>query len=199
MNKKQLAIELSRLKGFENPKLKLEQYFLDSEVAADLIWTAYLHGDVENKIVADFGAGTGILSYGALLLNAKKVYLIEKDEDVINIAKENIKNKRISFVNKDIKNFNIKVDTVIQNPPFGTKDEHADKLFLEKAMQLSNKIYSLHKITSKQFIKKLVGDDFEIKIKEIILPLKKTYWFHKKKTYFVKAGIWFLNKNSSLF
>ena len=194
MNKKQLAIKLSKLKGFENPKLKLEQYFLDSEVAAELLWGAYLNGDIEGKLVADFGGGTGILSYGALLLNAKKVYLVEKDKDVIKIANENIRNKKIKFFNKDIKDFNVKVGTVIQNPPFGTKQEHADKLFLEKAMKLSDKIYSIHKITSKKFIEKLVGADFRIKIREIKIPLKKGYGFHKKRIYYVKAGIWVLSK-----
>jgi len=193
MNKKQLAIKLSKLKGFENPKLKLEQYFLDSEIAADMIWTAYLNGDIKNKVIADLGAGTGILGYGALLLGAKKVYLIEKDKEVIKIAKENIKDK-INFVNKDIKDFNVKVDTIIQNPPFGTKDEHADKLFLEKAMKLSNTIYSLHKITSKKFIRKLVRENFKFKIYEVNVPLKKTYGFHKKRIYYVKCGIWMLNR-----
>jgi len=193
MNKKQLAIKLSKLKGFENPKLKLEQYFLDSEIASEMIWIAYLNGDIENKVVADFGAGTGILGYGALLLGAKKVYLVEKDKEVIKIAKENIKEKVI-FVNKDIKDFNIKVDTILQNPPFGTKDKHADKFFLEKAIKLGDTIYSLHKITSKGFIKKLVKDSFRIKIKEISVPLKKTYEFHKKRIYYVECGIWILNR-----
>ena len=193
MNKKQLAIKLSKLKGFENPKLKLEQYFLDSEVAADMVWTAYLNGDIENKVIADLGAGTGILGYGAFLLGAKKVYLIEKDKEVIKIAKENIKDK-LTFVNKDIKDFNVKVDTIIQNPPFGTKDEHADKLFLEKAMKFSNTIYSLHKITSKKFIRKLVRENFKFKIYEVNVPLKKTYGFHKKRIYYVKCGIWMLNR-----
>ena len=194
MNKKQLAIKLSKLKGFENPKLKLEQYFLDSEIASEMIWIAYLNGDIENKVVADFGAGTGILGYGALLLGAKKVYFVEKDKDVIKIAKENIKEKKAIFVNKDIKDFNIKVDTILQNPPFGTKDKHADKLFLEKAIKLGNTIYSLHKITSKGFIKKLVKYSFRIKIKEISVPLKKTYEFHKKRIYYVECGIWILNR-----
>lgn len=194
MNKKQLAIELSKLKSFEKPKLKLEQYFLDSEIAAELLWLAYLNSDIKNKIIADLGGGTGVLSYGALLLGAKKVYLVEKDKDAVKIAKKNILNKKIRFINKDIKYFNVKVDTVIQNPPFGTKDKHIDKLFLEKAMNLSNKIYSIHKITSKTFIEKLAGDKFNIQIKNIEIPLKRIYKFHKKKIYYVKAGIWFLGR-----
>lgn len=192
MNKKQLAIKLSKLKKFEDLKLKLEQYSLDSEIAAEILWRMYLNGDVKDKIIGDFGCGNGILGYGCLLLNAKKVYFIDKD--TIDLAKENVKSKKAIFVNKDIKDFNKKVDVVVQNPPFGTKIRKADKVFLEKAMQLSDKIYSLHKITSKKFIQSLING-FTIKdIIEIKLPLKKTYEFHKKKVYYVNVGLWVIER-----
>ena len=195
MNKKQLAIKLSRLKGFKEPKLQLEQYLLDSEIAAELLWNAYLNGDIKGKIVVDLGAGTGILGYGALLLGAKRVYFIEKDKDVIGVAKKNVKSKKAVFVNTDVDKFYIKVDTVIQNPPFGTKNKHADRVFLEKAMQLSEHIYSLHKLTSKRFIKNLIKGRFIINIKEVEIPLKKSYGFHKSRIYYVNAGIWMLTRN----
>ena len=45
----------------------------------------------------------------------------------------------------DINGFNEKVDTVIQNPPFGVKKEHADKIFLEKILQfLYDLIFLFH-------------------------------------------------------
>ncbi|MBU2633617.1 MAG: METTL5 family protein [Nanoarchaeota archaeon] len=192
MNKKQLAIKLSKLKKFEDLKLKLEQYSLDSEIAAEILWRMYLNGDVKDKIIGDFGCGNGILGYGCLLLNAKKVYFIDKD--TIDLAKENVKSKKAIFVNKDIKDFNKKVDVVVQNPPFGTKIRKADKVFLEKAMQLSDKIYSLHKITSKKFIQSL-NKEFTIKdILDIKLPLKKTYKFHRKKVYYVDCGLWVMER-----
>jgi len=193
MNKKQLAIKLSKLKKFEDLKLKLEQYSLDSEIAAEIIWSMYLNGDVRDKIVGDFGCGNGILGYGCLLLGAKKVYFIDKD--TIDLTKKNVKSKKAIFVNKDIKDFNKKVDVVVQNPPFGTKLRKADKVFLEKAMELSDKIYSLHKIESKKFIESLIKGRFFVReIIEIKLPLRKSYEFHKKKIYYVSTGLWVMER-----
>jgi predicted RNA methylase len=34
---------------------------------------------------------------------------------------------------------------VLQNPPFGIKTQHADRLFLTKAVECGKRIYSLHK------------------------------------------------------
>ncbi len=36
-------------------------------------------------------------------------------------------------------------DTVLQNPPFGVQKRKADRRFLQKSLQLAQRIYSLHK------------------------------------------------------
>lgn len=196
-NKKKLAINLSKLKTYDKPKISLEQYQLDSEIAAEILWFVYLHGDIKNKVVADLGCGNGILGKGALLLDAKKVYFIEKDKEIFRVAKENIKDKKAIFVNKDIKNFNKKVDIVLQNPPFGTKQKHNDKSFLKKAMEISDKIYSIHKITSENFVKQFSKDNnFEIVgLIPFNLSLKKTYKFHRKRRYNVEVACFVLKRN----
>ena len=194
--KNSLAIHLSKLKGFENPDVKLEQYTLDSEAASIILWTAFLNKDIENKTIADLGSGPGILAKGCLLLGAKKVYLVEVDKKAISIAQENIQDKNAVFINKDVKDFNQHVDVVIQNPPFGTKQKHADKVFLETAMKISDTIYSLHKLTSKGFINAL-SEDHRFKVEQVT-PLKmklgKTYTFHKKPKQSVELGLWILRK-----
>ena len=84
---------------------------------------------------------------------------------------------------KDVEKFNKKVDVVIQNPPFGTKDKHADKLFLEKAFSLSKVVYSFHKTVTRGFVK-AVADDYDFKVKEEVIyafPLKAAMKFHKKR------------------
>ncbi len=48
--------------------------------------------------------------------------------------------------------FDINVDVVIQNPPFGTKEQHADCEFLKKAFELAPVIYSFHKNSTKNYI-----------------------------------------------
>ena len=54
--------------------------------------------------------------------------------------------------NIDVSEFDKEVDLVVENPPFGVQNRKADKPFLEKAMQVAKKIYSIHKIESKNFI-----------------------------------------------
>ena len=197
LTKKTLARELSRLSGFSHPEIRLEQYHLDSEVAAFILWTAFMHEDIQGKTIADLGSGPGILAVGCLLLGAKKVYLVELDKAALAIAKLNISNKKAVFLNQDIRNFHKKVDVVIQNPPFGTKQKHADRDFLKKAMQLAPKIYSLHKITSKSFITAFAHDHgFQVQqLIPISTTLKATYAFHKKPKQAIELGLWILRRN----
>ena len=196
ITKNKLAIELSKIEPFKEPNLILEQYNLDSETAANILWTAYMNNDVKKKTIADLGAGTGILGYGCLILEAKKVFLVDKDNKALTQAKNKIKSKKAVFINKDVKDFNEPVDIVIQNPPFGTKIKHSDKTFLEKAMKISDKIYSIHKITSKKFIESLSKDhDFKVvSTIPISLNIKNTYSFHKKPKKQISLGIWILEK-----
>src|SRR3989344_9379113 len=98
MNKKitksGLAIELSKLKVFESPKVRQEQYPTDSEIAASVLWNAYILGDLEGKVIADLGCGTGILGIGALLLGAKEVLFVDSDEKALERAKNSLSKLR---------------------------------------------------------------------------------------------------------
>jgi len=202
LSKSQLAIQLSKLKPFENPDVRLEQYSTDSEIAADVLWFAFMKGDIKGKIIADFGCGNGILGTGCLLLGAKKVYFIDNDKNAIEVLKKNIgNNKKIIIVNDDVKNFNQKVDVVVQNPPFGTKKIHADIEFLKKAFQVSNLIYSFHKTSTLNFIKKFVQqNNFEItNIMNFRFPIKKTYDFQKKPKKLIAASYLRISKPKDFF
>lgn len=206
-SKSELAIGLSRLKVFEKPSLYREQYTMDSETGAFVLWFAYMKGDIKNKVIADLGAGTGMLGIGALLLGAKKVFLVEIDEDAVKIIYDNIKiiedivkNKKITdkivVVHDDIKNFNEKVDIVVQNPPFGVKKRHADKAFLEKAFEISDVVYSFHKIDSSKFINDFSNkNNFRVtNLFEFDLPIKQTMKHHRKRIHRFKVGCWRMEK-----
>lgn len=205
MNKKELAIILSKLKTFEKPNPKLEQYQTDSEVAAHLTWIAYLNYDIEDKVIADLGCGNGIFGIAALILGAKQVYFLDQDESAIKIAKDNLESIeselntkfKAIFLHESIKDIDIKVDTVLENPPFGVQKEHADKPFLEKAMKIANCIYTIHKIESQQFIYRLASlNDFRIeRVIEFNFQIKKQLDFHKRKLYTVKTACWQLKRN----
>src|SRR3989338_9917662 len=184
MNKKELALRLSKLKRLENYNLELEQYQTESELAADLLWNINLQDSIKGKIVADLGCGNGIFGVGCLLLKAKSVYFVDKDN--LDIARDNCNGfKNAKFVSCDISEFDKNVDVVIMNPPFGVQKRKADKVFLETAMKISKKIYSIHKIESMNFIEKLCKENnfTVLNIIEKNLTINKTYRFHKYKKY----------------
>jgi len=205
MNKKTLAILLSQISSFEKPIVKLEQYQTPSEIAAEILWFISFQNELENKLVADLGCGTGILGLGASVLGAKKVYMIDSDKGSIELAKQNKKSleeilsKKLNCIisEKDISKFNKKVDLIIQNPPFGVKAIHSDRKFLKKAFSLAPLIYSFHKIESKNFLKSFSRDNnFKSElIMKFNFPLPKTYSFHKKKIHIVKVGLWRFEKS----
>lgn len=205
MKKKELAVLLSKLKTFDKPKINLEQYQTEPEIAADALWAAYMNGDVEGKTIVDLGCGTGTFGLGALVLGAKKVYLIEFDKETLRLAKENKKcleamlRKKLNavFLHKDVRSFKKKADVVIQNPPFGVQKTHTDKLFLLKAMETAPIIYSFHKIESKRFIERFTQEYGykPVSIKEYDLPLKRVYFFHTKRVYKIKVGLWKIVRN----
>lgn len=193
MKKKQLEIILQQLKEPLLPKPSLEQYTIPSTLAAEIINLVYLHGDIKDKIIFDFGCGSGRLGIGAAILGAKQVVGIDIDKSVIKTAKENLilheaiisKKIPVSFVVCDVANWFAKCDTIIQNPPFGIQTLHADRLFLEKAIECSKRIYSLHRggySKTRQFLTKFIeskGGKVE-KILKFKFTLPYTFKFHKK-------------------
>src|SRR3989344_4052541 len=156
-SKKDLTIELSKLKKIDRPSLELEQYSTLPNLAAEWVWSMALKGEVAGKVILDAGCGSGILGIGLLLMGAKKVFFIDKDQPAMAICRENYahlgQNYEISkaeFIIRDITLFDSTTDIVVQNPPFGTKLEHADRKFLVKAFQTAPIVYSLHKYSTAQ-------------------------------------------------
>ncbi|MBW2993450.1 METTL5 family protein [Candidatus Woesearchaeota archaeon] len=201
MTKSQLAIVLSKLKQLKEPSPQLEQYPTESEIAAEVLWFAYMNKDI-NKTIADLGCGTGLLGIGALLLGAKKVLFVDIDDKSLDVARQNLESvdknllKKSEFIKTDIRNFEKNADIVIQNPPFGIKLKHADKTFLETAFRTSPVIYSFHKLETRDFINKL-AEKHSFKITHFWTfdwPLKQTMKYHKKRIQHIKVGCWRLEK-----
>ncbi len=199
-SKKQLAVALSRLQSFEKPSPFLEQYPTDSEIAAEILWFAYQNRDIEKKKLSDFGCGTGILGIGALMLGAGFVYFADVDDRPLKRLKENLSlmelHNNYEIECRDIRTFSGEVDVVLQNPPFGVKNEHADRLFLEKAFSCAKVVYSFHKIESAKFIDALAKDN-SFKATHFFkfdFPLKKTMAFHEKRMEKISVGCWRMEK-----
>jgi putative methylase len=188
MKKKELEILLQKIPSFDNPIPHLEQYITSANIAADIIFTAHQLGDIENKIVLDLGCGTGIFSVGAFLTGAEKVIGIDIDKNIIEIARDYAEknNFKIIFKVQDVKDVEIRCDTIIMNPPFGAQkgNQNADRKFIEKGFEIAKVLYSLHLTKTVPFIKKLVTSlrgniNYS---KNYIFPIKWTFDFHKKRT-----------------
>jgi putative methylase len=198
-SKKSLVIKLSKLLTFDSPKIKLEQYSTSADIVGDWVWWMYMNNEIDDKIILDAGCGTGIIGLALLLLGAKKVYFLDVDEKAIELCKQNYNNLneeyelgKAEFLVQDVSLFDKKVDIVVQNPPFGTKDEHADKKFLEKAFTLAHLVYSMHKITTKVFVE-AIAKDYKFKIAQLLsydFPIKAQFEHHKMKIKNIEVGVW---------
>jgi len=198
MSKSRLAIALSGLEGFYEPKVKQEQYLMDSEIGASVLWNVCLLGDIEGKVIADMGCGTGILGIGALLLGANRVIFVDSDEKAIETAKNNVSKVKsegyslchAEFICKDIAKLQLKADVVLQNPPFGTKVKHIDVFFLEKALKTAPVVYSFHKSETKGFLERFSAKK-NAKITHVWdfkFPLKAIFSFHRRQIHRINAS-----------
>lgn len=203
-SQRDLSMELSKLKQFENPSWKLEQYTTPSHIASEWIWHMADQGEVAGKVILDAACGTGIIGLGLLLMGAKKVYFVDKDQDALRICMENYelvkKNYEIrdaEFVLTDITLFDEEVNIVVQNPPFGTKEEHADKAFLQKAFSIAPLVYSMHKYSTSKFVEAISKDHgFSIvHVWRYDFPIKAAFEFHQKPVKSVDVGLWKMVKN----
>jgi putative methylase len=199
LSKKQLAILLSKLQVFTQPDLHLEQYPTDSEIAASILWEAQMHGELEGRRVADFGCGTGILGIGALAMGAKHVVFIELDARVFPQLMANLhhleKELDETFSNYEIIHGNVEqydqpVDLVLQNPPFGTQQKHADLIFLKKALSLAPIVYSMHKTATEEHIRS-IAQQAGARITQqyhFSFPLKQSMDQHRKKVQHIEVS-----------
>ena len=155
MKKKELEIKLQSLTPFRNPKVHLEQYATPANVAADILYLAYMLGDLRNKQVADFGAGFGIFTVGSCILNALRVYAVEVDPDAVDVLQENVsrwKCSSVDIINTNVENLSMRVDTVFQNVPFGSQNRHADRIFIKTAMESGSVVYALHNSVTADYV-----------------------------------------------
>ena len=181
MKKKQLEMQLEQLMGFSNPSADKEQYATPASVAADLLYLAYLHGDLES--VCDLGCGTGVLAIGSALLGARVVG-VEIDPVSLWTARENatLLGVDVEFIRGDANSVSLKgIKTVVMNPPFGAQKASAgDEPFLRKAVEIADVVYSIHNLGSEGFIRRIVEPCTVEEIYRIKFPLRRCFAFHSR-------------------
>ena len=164
----------------------------------------HMRGELDGKVVADLGAGTGMLGIGALILGARKVFLVEKDRDAMAVLKQNLDSAAKKGivggeavpVLSDIADFNEKVDVVVENPPFGTRQEHIDRMFLGKAFSIAQIVWSFHKESTSKFVEAFAKDSGfaaspPIKFR---FPLHAAHEFHKRRIHRIDVSLYRLEK-----
>ena len=201
MRKKQLEIFLSNLKEMEDPDMFEEQYTTPGDIAAEIALFAYHRGDIEGKTVIDLGSGTGRLGIASLLLGSKKTYFVEKDKRAVEILIDNLKTLTLK-TNQILGEYEItegdallvllRGDTIIQNPPFGTKKRKMDTKFLKKAFEIGNVVYSLHKKGNYDFIRNFALENgFElVEMEDLNFPIKAMFEVHKKRKVIIEVELY---------
>lgn len=179
MKLKELESRLSSIETFVKPKVNLEQYQTSAHLASRILFSAEsTYESFSNKTVMDFGCGSGIFTAGPLLLGANFTWGLDIDPEALVVCKNNLQQVvgncdeddvdqgcQWDLIQADITkisnpssssclmdSFKKSVDTVIMNPPFGTKNNKGiDMIFLKTALDFAqDTVYSLHKTSTRQ-------------------------------------------------
>ncbi|NP_001155764.1 methyltransferase-like protein 5-like [Acyrthosiphon pisum] len=202
MKLKTLQHALEDIETFDNPKIELEQYTTSSHIAACILHTAqFVYNDISGKCVADLGCGSGVLCIGAALLGAQYCAGFDIDPSAISLSVENAADRDVSgqcdFILCDVKkidkNMQLKAfDTVIMNPPFGTRERGADLIFLKMALSLATEaVYSLHKTSTRQHVLSMAKElgVYAKVIAELRFDLPASYKFHRRDSVDVQVDL----------
>jgi putative methylase len=184
--KRQLEMALQKLRPLISRSPRLEQYPTPADIAADLLWEALGAGDIEGKDVIDLGCGNGILAIGAMLLGAQHAVGIDIDPEAIKVAEQAAADAgvEVEFFEADVSTAKGSFDTALMNPPFGAQTKHADRPFIEKALQVAHRTYSLHNDGTEAFIEKLVSSlgGVSLPVKRYKFEIPYAFEFHRKAT-----------------
>jgi predicted RNA methylase len=193
MKLRELECHLQQVDVFDNPKVLLEQYPTRPHIAACMLHTMQsTFNDLDDKLVGDLGCGCGVLAIGAVMLGAQHVIGIDLDADALATFKENataFEMDNIDMIQADVtqlagSNMDKKFDTVVMNPPFGTKhNKGIDLAFVKQGLKLARtSVYSLHKTSTRSHIVKKAQDwgvTAQV-VAELRYDLPATYKHHKK-------------------
>ena len=197
MKLRQLEIRLEGLRRYHDPTPGREQYHTPAHLAARLLYHAYMQGDIKGRSVCDPGCGTGILSIGAALLGAVNVTGIDIDGGAIRIAEENASRAGVhpQFILGDITDPGCirqipACDTVVMNPPFGAQLVHADRPFIDAALEIGQVVYGIFNAGSRSFIEGYTGG--RASVEEVIaaeLSIRRTFSFHTRDVHGIPVEI----------
>lgn len=205
MRLNELERRLETVKGFPSPSSGLEQYQTPAPLAARLLFHAAVKGDITGKRVCDLGCGTGILAIGAALLGACEVVGVDTDEAVLATARDNARETgvEVTFLSGRIGDPAVPVsispcDTVVMNPPFGAQKAHADRPFIDAALQIAPITYGIFNGGSRQFIESYIAGRGRVdEVISGILPIRRTFSFHTRPNKEIPVQIMVIMRESA--
>ncbi|WP_137286917.1 METTL5 family protein [Halorussus salinisoli] len=187
MDKAALERRLSRVEGFQDPRVEFEQYPTPADLAAHLVHLADVQGDLAGKTVLDLGTGTGMLALGAACRSPARVLALDRDPAAVAQARENERRvadagtpasaTEVAWILADATRAplcpsecgrsspgatsDLPEVTVLMNPPFGAQagNEHADRAFLTTASEIGSVSYSIHNSGSREFVEAFADDE----------------------------------------
>jgi len=152
------------------------------------------------RLVADLGCGTGMLGIAAGLLGAAAVVGLDTDADALAIARHNVDAAGVDMelLRVDVTHLTTAApsplrplrgmfDTVVTNPPFGTRVAGVDTAFVAAAHALTTDegvVYSLHKTSTRAHwpaVAASLGSVVSV-VAELRFELPATYAFHSRDT-----------------
>lgn len=186
-------MQLAKLKTLETPALRLEQYPVSPEAAAELLYMAgFEHDDLKGHVI-DLGTGTGRLAIGAALMGSEQVAGVDVDPRALALARKNAETSGVDveWIESDIDEVRGSYDALIMNPPYGTRTSHADTKFLDKAFQLAPVTYSFHKSSTMEYLVKHVrGANRRIdEARRLEMKIPYLFKFHTRKWSSVEVDI----------
>jgi len=192
-SKKELEIFAESLPVFQKPKLKLEQYPTDASIVATAVWDAYMRGILDT--VLDLGCGTGRFALAAAAMGARRVLCVDLDPEALEIAKKAAETHglhSVDFLAADVPTLALgrRFAVAFQNPPFGIwSGRGADIAFLAAALRHAEAVYTIHKLSTLQYVKKAAerrGYRLEV-LEAAVLNIKPMYRHHRKRIHKVEV------------
>lgn len=203
----QLEKALTTLKGFERPKVPLEQYATDAHLASRMmVMIENEYNSLTNSFMADLGCGSGVLSLAASLFEPSIIFSVDLDPEALSVFKNNmisfhqagfdygfiepVLGDALQFPNF----FRLDLDTVVSNPPFGTKNNAGiDVEFVKAGLERSDRVFSLHKSSTRNFLERKVGGDA---IASMSFNIPNQFSFHRKKNVTVDVDLMHFEKRN---
>ncbi|MHA2202119.1 MAG: METTL5 family protein [Candidatus Hodarchaeales archaeon] len=189
---------IDKIDSFRSPKVELEQYSLPSDLIAFILILSA--DDLIGQNVVDLGCGTGRFSLPIIHFFSNRILGVDIDPDAMEHLVQLQKRNRLAIdlllTSIEFSEPNLwgkRYQTTLMNPPFGTKRQKIDMVFLKQALKFSKVIISIHKTNPKTriLIRNLGREHGKnvIILATVEFPIFTSLKFHRKHKHNVRVDL----------